>query len=82
MLAAYALKFSFFALLLFTSLVMQRNDLIVLLACLGVLSGSVNIASTIDFKKIAANMSVAHMSAAIILLLVQSQSTFKLGLLS
>lgn len=81
-LAGFALKFSLFALIVFASVIVQRNDLILVLACLGGLSGSFSAVSTPDFKKFAANMSVTHMSLAILLFTVQSQAVLKLSLLT
>lgn len=81
-LAGYALKFSLFALLLFAATLLQKNDLILLLAALGGLSGTFAAVSTPDFKKFAANMSVAHMSMTLLLFAVQSQAVLKLTLLT
>lgn len=81
-LAGYALKFSLFALIVFASVIVQRNDLVLILACIGGLSGSFSAVSTPDFKKFAANMSVTHMSLTILLFTVQSQAALKLSLLT
>jgi NADH:ubiquinone oxidoreductase subunit 4 (subunit M) len=67
-LAAFALKFSTLALVLFSLQLLIRLDTLATILIFSVVLASVAMASVIDVKKLIANFSIVHMSATVFLL--------------